>query len=69
MLSLTELQARELSGAILAGQVDYHELLVLGRFIYEKHADTLRRQVECAGPWQAKRVLEALRHLPGCPSC
>ena len=69
MLSLTEMQTRELTGAILRGQVDYHELLVLGRFVYEKHGDALRRQVECPGPWLAKRILESLRHLPGCPSC
>ena len=69
MKSLTETQCDELIAAIMCGDVDYCELVVLGRYICEHKDDRLLRHVQCANESQAQHVLVALGHLPGCPSC
>ena len=69
MKSLTETQVNELIAAIMCGDVDYCELVVLGHYICCHRNDTLRRLVQCASTEQAQRILIAIGHLPGCPSC
>jgi hypothetical protein len=67
--SLTETQVDELITALAVGDVDYCELVALGRYICWHRNDTLRRLVQCASTTQANNVLKAIGHLPGCPSC
>ena len=69
MKSLTETQCDELIHAVLTGEIDYCNLVVLDRRIYEHWMDKLLLWVECPNERCAHNVLKAIGHLPGCPSC